>query len=109
MCRSGARAQSVKSEFDSRGIRSKVYAGGIMAWKHGGNATSRHQKSRVSVMRQVQIAVGFMIVASAVFTWTADPKFNAITMVLGVGLLMAGITNTCVLGSVLNKMPWNRR
>ncbi|NBV84261.1 DUF2892 domain-containing protein [bacterium] len=109
ICRSGARAQSAKTEFDTRRISARVYSGGILAWKNAGKPTSLQQKKRFSIARQVQIVVGLSIVVTAALAGLGSAHFIALTAGLGAALFLSGLTNTCVLGSFHSRMPWNRR
>jgi hypothetical protein len=59
-------------------------------------------------MRQVQIAVGLISAAGAALALTINPLFAIIPLVMGCGLLFAGLTGMCGLALLLAKMPWNR-
>jgi hypothetical protein len=36
------------------------------------------------------------------------PAFLGISLFMGGGLIFAGVTDTCALGMLLARMPWNR-
>lgn len=54
-------------------------------------------------MQQVQITVGLMVLIGSFYKplWFIAP-------IAGLGLLIAGLTNTCMLALLLAKMPWNQ-
>lgn len=59
-------------------------------------------------MRQVQIAVGLLLLAKVLLGFTLHEFFFAAAAVIGAGLLVAGITNWCGMAQLLARMPWNR-
>ena len=44
----------------------------------------------------------------AVLAWLVHPGFVGLSAFVGAGLLFAGLTDTCGMGLVLARMPWNR-
>lgn len=102
-CRTGRRAAEAKVFLEAQGCREiSLLAGGLQGWKSSGKPT-RSLKKGYSIMQQVQIAVGCMILTGSFYEplWFLAP-------LAGFGLLIAGLTNTCMMASVLSKMPWNR-
>ena len=65
-------------------------------------------KKAVSLERQVRIAAGTLVLAGAVLGWFVDSAFIGLSAFVGAGLLFAGVTDTCGMGMVLARMPWNR-
>ena len=65
-------------------------------------------KKMVSLERQVRIAAGFLVVLGALLGWFVDPAFVFLSAFIGAGLVFAGVTDTCGMGLMLAKMPWNR-
>jgi hypothetical protein len=59
-------------------------------------------------MRQVQITVGFLTGLGGLLALTVNKFFAIIPLVVGSGLLFAGLTGFCGLAQVLAKMPWNK-
>lgn len=84
-------------------------AGGIEAWKKVGlPVVSGPNTSGFSVMRQVQITIGTMVLGGLGLGWWVHPAFLLVAAMMGAGLLVAGVTGTCALATVLSKAPWNR-
>jgi len=47
-------------------------------------------------------------VLGVILSTTLNPAFIYLSAFVGAGLAFAGITNTCMMGLMLAKMPWNR-
>ena len=62
----------------------------------------------MSLERQVRIAAGLMVVTSAVLGYFVHPAWIGLAAFVGAGLTFAGITDTCGMGMMLARMPWNR-
>lgn len=108
-CRSGRRSAQALGLLRSSGRAEVTHLrGGILAWKKAGHETERAARAPVSIMRQVQIVVGTLLLAATGAAVLVSPWFVALAGVLGAGLLFAGVTGTCGLASVLVRMPWNR-
>lgn len=63
----------------------------------------------ISLERQVRIAAGSLVVIESVLAATVHPAFLALAVLVGAGLVFAGITDSCGMGMLLTRMPWNRR
>ena len=59
-------------------------------------------------MRQVQIVVGAVSAIGAGLALAVHPWFAVIPLIMGAGLLFAGLTGVCGLALALAKMPWNK-
>jgi hypothetical protein len=62
----------------------------------------------MSLERQVRIAAGLMILVGTGLGFFVHPYWLGIAGFVGAGLIFAGITDTCGMGMVLAKMPWNQ-
>jgi fatty acid desaturase len=82
--------------------------GARRAWIDAGLPTERAQSTVLPLMRQVQITVGLISAAGAALALAVNPLFAIIPLVMGCGLLFAGLTGMCGLALLLAKMPWNR-
>ena len=107
ICRSGARAHKACEKFISCGYPEVVsVSGGTLAWEAAGLPVE-HGKKAVSLERQVRIAAGFLVLVGVALSFL-HPAFLALSGFVGVGLIHSGITDTCGMGMMLAKMPWNR-
>ena len=108
ICRSGSRGGMACQKFQACGYASVVnVAGGTLAWDKAGLPVVRGPKA-ISLEQQVRIAAGFLSAAGAVLTLLFHPVFLTIPFGVGLGLMHAGATNSCIMGMMLSKMPWNR-
>ena len=108
ICRSGARASKACDQFVSSGFDNVVNVeGGTQAWEKAGLPVVRGKKA-ISLERQVRIAAGFLTLTGAVLGYFVHPYFIGLSAFIGAGLMFAGITDTCGMGMMLAKMPWNQ-
>ncbi|MEC7802272.1 MAG: YgaP-like transmembrane domain [Verrucomicrobiota bacterium] len=62
----------------------------------------------ISLERQVWILAGSLVVIGAVFGHFVHPVGFGLSALIGAGLVYAGVTDTCGMGMMIAKMPWNR-
>jgi len=109
ICQSGARARKAVDQLEACCCCDAVLVeGGTQAWIDAGLPVDRGTTSVIPIMRQVQIVVGSLSVVSALLALTVSAWFALIPLLLGSGLLFAGITGTCGMAILLARMPWNR-
>ncbi len=109
LCQTGGRARKAIDKLAQSGVHGCVLVeGGTQAWMDAGLPVDRGQTTVLPLMRQVQITVGLISAAGAVLALAVDPLFAIIPLVMGCGLVFAGITGLCGLALLLAKMPWNR-
>ncbi len=108
ICRSGARGKQACEKLHAAGYTNVINVeGGTQAWDHAGLPVVRG-KAAISLERQVRIAAGLMVVASAVLGYFVHPAWIGLAAFVGAGLIFAGITDNCSMGMILAKMPWNQ-
>ena len=84
-----------------------VLDGGMSAWIAAGMPVRRGEP-RVSLERQVRIAAGALAATGGFLALFADPLFAALPAFVGSGLVFAGVTDTCAMGMLLARLPYNR-
>jgi len=108
VCRSGARGTQACDSFQQAGYENVVNVeGGTLACEQAGLPLVRGKKA-ISLERQVRIAAGSLVLLGAVLAWLVHPAFIGLSAFVGAGLVFAGVTDTCGMGMMLAKMPWNR-
>lgn len=108
MCKSGMRANKACQKFLDAGYDQVVNVeGGVQAWEAAQLPVVRGKKT-ISLERQVRIAAGFLTLIGALLGAFVHPYFIAIPAGVGAGLMFAGITDSCAMGMILAKMPWNQ-
>jgi rhodanese-related sulfurtransferase len=119
LCRSGARASQAAEKFIAEGYKNiHVIEGGIIACEDFGHEIKGHatnnnmqqnSKLPISLERQVRIAAGLFVTLGAFLALTASPLFSFIPLMIGAGLIFAGIAARCGLALLLTKAPWNKK
>jgi rhodanese-related sulfurtransferase len=109
ICQSGARGAKACDILMSLGCSNVMNVqGGTRACEEAGLAVVRG-KAIISLERQVRIIAGGMACVGAILALTIDPLFALIPAGIGGGLVYAGVTDTCGMGMMLARMPWNQR
>lgn len=108
ICRSGGRGRQACEKLLAAGLNNVVNVeGGTQAWVAAGLPVIRGRKC-ISLERQVRIAAGLLVVTGAVLALTVSPYWIALSGFVGAGLVFAGVTDTCGMGLLLARMPWNQ-
>ena len=108
ICRSGGRGKQACEKFLKAGFTNVVNVeGGTLACEQAGLPVVRGKKT-ISLERQVRIAAGSLVLLGAVLSWLVHPAFIGLSAFVGAGLVFAGVTDTCGMGLLLARMPWNR-
>lgn len=108
VCRSGQRARKAEEALTEAGMTNlHVLDGGMTAWVAAGQPV-RRGAPRMSLERQVRIAAGSLAAAGGFLALFVSPLFAAIPAFVGSGLVFAGVTDTCAMGMLIAKLPYNR-
>jgi rhodanese-related sulfurtransferase len=83
--------------------------GGLNSWKQAGYPTIINKNAPISIMRQVQIVAGSLVLIGTLLGVFVSPNFLFLSGFVGAGLLFAGISNTCAMAMLLAKLPYNQR
>jgi rhodanese-related sulfurtransferase len=106
MCRTGSRAAKACRRLSDAGLTVFNIEGGLQAWESAGLPVVRGRKG-ISIERQVRIAAGALVLLGVLLGWFVSPYFLGISAFVGAGLIFAGVTDTCGMGMMLARMPWN--
>ena len=108
VCKSGGRGKQACEKFQQAGFTNVVNVeGGTLACEQAGLPMVRGQKA-MSLERQVRIAAGSLVLLGVTLGWFVHPAFFGLSAFVGAGLVFAGITDTCGMGMLLARMPWNQ-
>lgn len=108
ICRSGSRGRQTCEKFLAAGYTNIVNVeGGALACVEAGLRVVRG-KNAISLERQVRIAAGSLVLLGVMLGSLVHPAFYGLSAFIGVGLVFAGITDTCGMGMMLSRMPWNQ-
>ncbi|MHC5068410.1 MAG: rhodanese-like domain-containing protein [Planctomycetota bacterium] len=108
LCQSGARAAQAAAKLADSELAERVLVltGGTAAWQAAGAPVVRG-RGAIAIDRQVRIAAGFLVAAGAAVGYWLHPAGIVVSGCVGLGLMVAGITNTCAMAAILARMPWN--
>jgi rhodanese-related sulfurtransferase len=108
VCQSGNRARQADAALRSLGMSNlHLLDGGMIAWQAAGLTVNRGPQ-RMSLERQVRIAAGAVVAVGAILALTINPLFTFIPAFVGSGLVFAGVTDTCMMGLMLARLPYNQ-
>lgn len=109
VCQSGARARKAVESLQTKGhSRLILVEGGMNAWLAAGLPVEDGGSRIWSIERQVRVAAGAMVFTGSLLAFFVNIHFVFLVMFVGAGLVFAGVTNTCGMGLMLAKMPWNK-
>jgi rhodanese-related sulfurtransferase len=109
VCQSGHRAEQARMKLASQGFQHlTVLGGGIEAWKAAGKPLIHAEKRPWAMERQVRVVAGSLVLVFLALGYFIWPYFTVGAALVGAGLVFAGASNTCMMASVLGRMPWNR-
>ncbi|MGY8769899.1 MAG: rhodanese-like domain-containing protein [Pirellulales bacterium] len=108
ICRSGSRGQKAREKFVQAGFTNVInIEGGTLACESTSLPLTRGKKS-MGLERQVRIAAGSLVVLGVVLSVAVHPWCVGLSAFVGAGLVFAGITDTCAMGMLIARMPWNQ-
>lgn len=109
-CQSGRRSAQAARKLLAAGFHSVAHLeGGLPSWKAEGYPVAKKANAPISIFRQVQIVAGSIVFLGTVLGAFVAPQFLFLSGFVGAGLMFAGVTNTCALGMLLAKLPYNQR
>ncbi len=108
VCQSGGRAEQAATKLTREGRQDLVLlAGGMNAWEAAGAPVQRGEVQRWALERQVRLVAGSIVFVAVVASlWV--PGLQWLAAAIGFGLVFAAVSNTCMMGMLLSKLPYNR-
>lgn len=107
MCQTGGRASQACTKLMKAGLTGgSVITGGMNAWVAAGGPVE-HGRERWSLERQVRLVAGSIVLVSIVASIWA-PGARWVAGFVGAGLTYAALSNTCAMGMLLSRLPYNR-
>jgi len=108
VCLSGGRSKKACEKLVSAGFRNVInVVGGTQACAEAGLPVIR-SGHHWSLERQTRIVIGSLVVLGAVLGYAVHPGFYGLSAFMGLGMIFAGLTDSCAMGMVIARMPWNR-
>jgi rhodanese-related sulfurtransferase len=107
VCRSGGRAAQACDRLAATGMANlHVLQGGMQSWEDGRRPV-RRGRQRWDLERQVRLVAGGLVLAGIVGSLFV-PELKYLSGAVGAGLAFAAVSNSCLMGTLLSKLPYNR-
>lgn len=107
VCRSGMRAAQAERTLAGSNLPNvRLLDGGVLAWQRL-SAPMTVGRNRWDIERQVRLVAGSLVLLF-VLGGIALPGLQFLAGAVGAGLAVAALTNTCAMGMLLSKLPYNR-
>ncbi|MFF0425508.1 rhodanese-like domain-containing protein [Streptomyces sp. NPDC004520] len=104
VCRSGQRAREAEQALAQAGLPNlRVLEGGMNAW----DAPVKRGPERWDMERQVRLVAGSIVLATGL-AGILVPGVHLVGTAVGAGLTYAALSNSCAMGVLLSKLPYNR-
>jgi hypothetical protein len=81
--------------------------GGIARWEKEKLPVIKGQGG-ISLERQVRVIAGGLVLTGVILAWLLHWGFIFISVFVGSGLVYAGVTDNCLMGMLLMKLPYNK-
>ena len=111
ICKMGGRSTKACQQFVDANIANIVnVAGGTDAWLEAGYDVDRSDRKAMALDRQVRIAAGSLVLTGVAVSALVQPAWIGLVIAgfIGGGLVFSGLTDTCGMGMLISKMPWNK-
>ena len=108
VCQSGNRAEQARRHLDAAGLGSaSVLSGGVSAYAAAGGDVVRG-RGVWALERQVRMTAGSLVLAGVLGSKLISPRLGLLAGGIGAGLAFSAATDSCAMGQMLARMPWNR-
>jgi rhodanese-related sulfurtransferase len=108
ICQAGGRGRQACEQFAKAAFSNVVNVdGGTSACVAAGLPVVRGKKA-ISLERQVRIAAGSLVLLGVALGTLVHPYLLGLSGFVGAGLVFSGVTDTCGMGMLLSRMPWNQ-
>ena len=109
LCRTGNRSPMAADMLIQSGIHGvKVMQGGMTRWQKEGLPVIKGEGG-ISLERQVRVVAGSLVLLGTLLSLTVHQWFVAIPLFVSSGLIFAGLTDNCLMGMLLMKLPYNKK
>jgi rhodanese-related sulfurtransferase len=108
MCRTGNRSGQAQQKLKNLGFKNVInVSGGFEAWKKEDLPFEKDENAPWALERQVRFVAGMLVLIGFLLSFI-HPYFIGISVFIGAGLTFSAVTDTCTMGMILAKMPWNK-
>ena len=108
ICRTHNRVKIAYEYLTNNGVGNcRFLEGGINGWVNSGKPVIRGRKG-ISLEGQVRAIAGSLVVLGVGLGVGVNVWFLLVPVMVGLGLVHAGLTDSCLMGMVLSKLPMNK-
>ena len=108
ICKSGGRASAAHAHLTGAGKgQLHILGGGLDGWTAAGGDVVANPTTRWALDRQVRLVAGGLVLAFFLLGLVFPPALIGAAAV-GFGLFFSAVTDTCAMGMLLAKLPYNR-
>lgn len=108
LCRTGNRSPMAADMLMQSGIPNvRVMQGGMTRWQKEGLPVIKGEGG-VSLERQVRFIAGSLVFLGILLAWLVHWSFIFIPVFISCGLIFSGLTDSCLMGMLLMKLPYNK-
>jgi rhodanese-related sulfurtransferase len=110
-CKGGRRARIAASLLQENSPQEEFWYldGGIDAWKDAGLPVISSSKTVLPLDQQVKILIGSLILLFIILGFKVSAGYFYGAGLIGVAMIVGGITGVCAVTMALARMPWNQR
>jgi glyoxylase-like metal-dependent hydrolase (beta-lactamase superfamily II)/rhodanese-related sulfurtransferase len=109
LCRTGNRSTMAADMLMQSGIHGvKVMQGGMTRWQKERLPVIKGEGG-ISLERQVRLIAGSLVLSGIPMSWFVHWTFIFIPVFVSCGLIFAGLTDSCLMGMLLMKLPYNKK
>lgn len=109
-CSSGGRSSRAYGLLKKHKLPVVNVEGGVTAWRNAGFEIAQNiqVKARIPIMRQTFLIAGLLVLIGHILGYFISSYFILIPLLVGGGLVFAGITGYCGMKKFIQWMPWNK-
>lgn len=108
ICQSGKRAQLACEKLRKLIPEELIVVEGGMNAIRQAQGLTQTVKTPISIECQVRLAAGSLVFLSVLAGYFVHPIWFALTGSVGIGLIYAAVSDSCAMGMLISKAPWNR-
>lgn len=109
VCKAGSRAERARRRLAAKGFEElMVLEGGMDRWRAEGRPVVTEKRQPWAMERQVRIVAGSLVLITLALGLGVSKFWLIGTGLVGAGLVFAGVSDICMMASVLGRLPWNR-
>ena len=109
LCRTGNRSPMAADMLMQSGIHGvKVLQGGMTRWQKESLPVIKGEGG-ISLERQVRLIAGILVLLGILLSWFVHWAFIFISIFICSGLIYSGLSDNCLMGMLLMKLPYNKK